>query len=91
MLLSVLAALPGCLYTHITVPLDLNLDVSQLPPRSERQDWKTFSYLVRVDWGSDGIGDTARAHGMETVHYADLEILRVLGFWTQRWVHVYGE
>lgn len=29
--------------------------------------------------------------GIETVHYADLETLSVLGVWNQRWVHVYGE
>ncbi len=29
--------------------------------------------------------------GMVRAHYADLEMLSVMGIWTQRWVHVHGE
>ncbi len=46
---------------------------------------------MRVDWGSDGIGDIAKRHGFARVDYADVETLTVLGVWTQQWARVYGE
>jgi hypothetical protein len=46
---------------------------------------------LQVDWGSTAIGDGMRAAGLTRVHYADLETLSILGLWTQRWIHLYGE
>ena len=39
---------------------------------------------------SKHFGEIAKEHGFETVYYADLETLSVLGVWTQQYVHVYG-
>lgn len=87
----------GAVYTHVTTPLDVNLDRTPFH-RGERDDsWKTLriplgsGFFIQIDWGSDGIADAARARGMEKVYYADLETIQVLGVWRQRWAVVYGE
>jgi len=81
----------GALYSHVTVPLDVNLDRTPVHRDQAQDALRTFNYFIRVDWGSDGIGDIAKRHGFKRVYYADLETLTVLGVWRQRWAHVYGE
>lgn len=94
-LLAVLGITPGCLsgalYHHTTVPLDVNLDETPVHREDAEGSWKTFQYYVRFDWGSDAPGEIAREYGFTRIYYADLETLSVLGLWTQRTVHVYGE
>jgi hypothetical protein len=68
----------------------VDLDRTPVHEESGRESWNTFVYCVRVDWGSDGIGDVAKRTGFERVYYADLETLTVLGVWEQRWARVYG-
>jgi hypothetical protein len=86
---------PGCLggliYTHVTVPLDVNLDETPVYTEKGRDSRNTFQYYVRFDWGSDGLGDVAKEQGLTRIHYADREILSVLGIWRQSFAHVYGE
>jgi hypothetical protein len=93
--LVLLATTPGCLsgfiYTHTIVPLDVNLAETPVHTERARGSWNSFRYYIRVDWGSDGIGDVAKEHGFTRIDYADLETLSVLGIWTQRFAHVYGE
>ncbi len=81
----------GFLFTKTTMPLDINL--SQTPKGSHhgRGNVKHLHYYVDVMWSSNAIGDIARQNGIETVHYADLETLRVLGIFNRYTVHVYGE
>jgi hypothetical protein len=93
--LSTALALPGCLsgaiYSHVTVPLDANFDATPVYRGEASDSWKTFQYYGRIDWGSTGLAEVAREHGMKRLYYADVETLTILRFWTQRWVHVYGE
>jgi len=81
----------GLIYTHITVPLDSNLDRTTLELNSEEGDIKVFRYYVDVQWDSNAIGDIAKQHGIEKVYFADLEELSVLGVWSQYTVHIYGK
>jgi len=98
--------LPGCvsgaIFTHVTVPLDVDLDAT--PAHEDRfthgfdDSWKTLVIpligiggRVQFDWGDMSIATAIEEADLETVHYADLETLSILGLWTQRWVHVYGE
>ena len=94
-----LAALPlllascgaGRIYTHTTVPLDVDFDATPTQPREAKGDVKEFRYrLVDVQWDSNAIGEIALANGIDQVYYADMETLSLLGIWTQRIVHVYG-
>jgi hypothetical protein len=95
LLALVVLVTPGCLtgliYTRVTVPLDVNLDETPVHRESDSDSWNTIQYYVQVHWGSAGIGDVAKRHGFTRIYYADLETLSVLGVWTQRWAHVYGE
>jgi hypothetical protein len=88
--------LGGAIYTHTTVPLDVNLKDTPQKPAHHGGSWKTLeipAYYtnLRFDWGSIGVGDAVEQAGIKTVYYADLETLSVLGVWTQRTIHVYGE
>ncbi|MCR9246288.1 MAG: hypothetical protein NXI31_14750 [bacterium] len=81
----------GCVYQHTIRPLTTNFNKTPATVERGRGDTKqlTVSY-VNLAWDSNGIGDIARANGFEEVWFADLETLRVMGVWTQQWVHVYG-
>jgi hypothetical protein len=83
--------LQGLIYSRVTVPLDVNLDATPVHAERAHDSWNTLQYYVSVDWGSIGLGDVAKEHGFERIYYADLETLSVLGIWTQRTAHVYGE
>ena len=97
LLIGLALALPGCvhglIYTHITEPLDLDLDSTPVFDRhsSGQSDTKELRYWVAIQWDSNAIGDAINASNLTRVEYADLETLSVLGFWTQRTVHVYGQ
>ena len=81
----------GLIYTHTTRPLDLNLDRTRVVQTGHQGDVKHVQYRVSVTWDSNAIGDIARKNGLETVYYADLEILSVLALWSRFTVHIYGE
>lgn len=80
----------GLIYTHTYEPLSTDFHSTPVATDQESGDVKELSYYVRVLWSGNAIGEIAREHGFDTVNYADLETLSVLGIWTQRWAHVYG-
>jgi hypothetical protein len=81
----------GAIFSRTIEPLDLNFN--NTPVHSQRADEgaNTLQYYVRVDWGSFAPGEVAKSYGFSEIHYADLETLSVLGFFTRRTVHVYGQ
>ena len=87
--------LPGCatglIYSHTTVPLDVNFTDTPIVDRTDLDDTRHFRFYVQVDWNKNAIGDIAKRAGFQEVYYADFEELSVLGIWTQRYVHVYGK
>ena len=85
------AGLAGCVYSHTTRPLTTDLHGATIVDATSSGDVKQFDYYLRVVWDSNGIGQIAAENGFEEVYYADLETLRILGIWTQQWVHVYGK
>lgn len=80
----------GLIYSHTRQPLTTDFHRTPASTQTASGDTKQIDYYVRVLWSGNAIGDIARQHGFETVNYADLETLRVLGVWTQQWAHVYG-
>jgi TRL-like protein family len=88
------ACLQGCafglLYTHVVVPLDLDVDDTPVEPETGKSPWKTFSFVVHVDWDSAAIADAAHEAGITHIWYADMEIYSVLIFWQERTAIVYG-
>lgn len=82
----------GFVFSYTVVPLDVNFDRTPVLEKSASDNTKKVQYRgLRIEWGDEAIGEIAREHGLQTVHYADLEVLNVLGIWTQRWVRIYGE
>ncbi|MCP4114610.1 MAG: hypothetical protein GY737_04270 [Desulfobacteraceae bacterium] len=82
----------GILYTHITKPLDTNMSQTPSGVNSAEGDIKHLTiYNISVLWDSNAIGDIAKNSGLETVYYADLEELNVLGVWKQYTIHIYGK
>lgn len=96
LLACVAPALSGCaspfglVYTHTFEPLTANFHRTPVVSDRAAGDVKQIDFYVRVLWDSNAIGEIAKQHGFEEVYYADLETLRVLGIWTQKWAHVYG-
>ena len=95
-ILAVILLFSGCsprgfLFTKATMPLDINF--SQTPRGSDhgKGNVKHLHYYADVMWGSNTIGDIAGQNGIETIHYADVETLKVLGIFNRYTVHVYGE
>lgn len=81
----------GLIYTHTVRPLDVSHHQTRVGENSEEGDIRHIQYYVSVTWSSNAIGDIAAREGLETLYYADLEILNVLGIWRQFTVHVYGK
>ena len=84
----------GPLYTHTIRPLMTNFDrtpVSDHPPARASLKMIRWSVYVDVRWDDNAIGRIARAGGLETIYYVDVEVFRVLFLWTQTFVRVYGE
>ena len=81
----------GILYTHVITPLDTNMSQTPSGVAQGEGEVKELALYVSVLWDSNTIGDIAKEHGIETVYYADIEVLRILGIWSEYTVHVYGK
>ena len=85
----------GILYTHITRPLDTNMSVTLSGTGEAKGSVKHISIPLGIPidflWDSVAVGDIAKENGLTTVHYTDLEQLRVLGIWNRYTLHLYGE
>jgi hypothetical protein len=106
-LLPLVVLLPGCaqallfnngLYRHTIEPLTFNRNATDVRASAklakghitELQYPLSSALSIRI--GKNGIGDVAKAHGMTTVYYADLERRSVVfGLWSTEVVHIYGK
>jgi len=80
----------GLVYSHTIEPLSKDFYRTPVVTDQAAGDVKQIHFYVRVLWNDNAIGEVAKENGIDEVYYADLETLRVLGIWTQQWVHVYG-
>ncbi len=81
------------LYTHTVEPLTFNKEPTEMlsAGKKGRGGIEHIQYEVSVEVGTNGIGDVAKQHGIETVYYADIEKRSfVFGIWQERIIHVYG-
>ncbi len=97
-LIPLVAGIAGCspygyIYHHTTRPLDKNMMKSpSVASKASQNDIKHFSYnIIDIRRGSNGIGDSARTHGLTEIDFVDIETLRILGIWEQKYVHLYGQ
>ncbi len=50
-----------------------------------------ISALISARVGKNGLGDVAKAHGIKTIYYADIERWSAaFGLWSMEVVHIYG-
>ncbi|MFT4537800.1 MAG: hypothetical protein ACI841_000978 [Planctomycetota bacterium] len=81
----------GAIYSHTTEPLDINYIRTPVMNDVSRGDIKKITYSsFEVEFGKNGAGGIAKNAGFDDIYYIDIETLRILGFWTEEWVHVYG-
>ena len=83
----------GLIYTCRIEPFDTDLSETPVVMTAEKGDTKQLRYsVIGARWDSNAIGEIAKANGIETVYFADIEKLSVLlGIWSQRWIIIYGE
>jgi hypothetical protein len=92
---------PGCvsgfIYSNVTLPLSTDMDRT---PRGDKFCTLNSKHLeepitgidLSVEWDSRAIGDAARKAGMQSLYYADMKTISVLGgLWKQQIVRVWGE
>ncbi len=85
-----LVSISGCIYSKITVPLDRNLDRTQMGSKVGRSQFK--SVLLLFAWGDAGTQAAAQDGGLTTVRHADREILAILGLvYFRHTTIVYGD
>jgi len=82
--------LSGCIYSHTVIPLTTDFRSTPTGDESRSGDVKQVTFYVSVTWDENGIGAIAKEHGIEEIYYADIEKIRVLGYWKQQRVRVYG-
>jgi hypothetical protein len=82
----------GLIYSHTREPLMLNANATNVDggKRSKGSVLELQIQTLRVTWSENAIGEIAKATGIDTVYYADLEELRILGIWATHTVHIYG-
>ena len=91
--LALSGCLRGAIYTHTLQPYTTDLgDTPVVAGPGVRSSLKQLRYSwLDVRWNNNAIGRIAKDQGLETAYYADVEVIRVLGIWTQVYVRVYGE
>ena len=81
----------GLFFTYTTEPLTTNFNRTLIVDQKVSGSVKTLQYNnYRIDWGTMAIGEIAQRAGLDEAYYADVTTMTILGIWTQRWVHVYG-
>lgn len=85
-----LCCLTGCIFVDVKVPLDTDLDRTQLGEKVGKSQLQSILWLFA--WGDAGIQAAARDGKMEVMHHADREIFTVLnGLYYRQTTVVYGE
>lgn len=92
-LLTATACANGFVYRRTVQPLTTDFDRTPVVGCAPgRDDLKQLRYrYLDFRWEGNGIGRIASDAGFDTIYYADVETLSILGVWTQRWVLVYGD
>jgi hypothetical protein len=97
MLLFLSGCVSGFIYSNVTLPL--STDMNETPRgkifctvSSKHLEEPVTGIDLSLEWDSRAIGDAARKAGMESLYYADIKTISVLGgLWKQQTVRVWGE
>jgi len=87
----------GLIYTNVkapaTIDTQLNVDRSELTVGTGEAHYLLEFLITRIGfaWGETSISSVARGAGIDTVHYADYEVMSILGIYQKFTLNVYGE
>jgi len=88
--IMVMFLVTGCLYTHVLMPLDRNLDKTVLGQRTGKASM--YSVLGLVAWGDASSAAAAKQGGITTLNHMDREFLNIVfGIYTETTTIVYGD
>lgn len=80
----------GCVVTNVKIPLDTDLDKTQLGSKTGESTSQSVLWLVA--WGDSGTQAAAQAAGITTLLHADQKIFSVLfGLYSKQTTVVYGD
>ena len=80
----------GCVYTRVTVPLDTDLQETDLGDKTGKSEYQSVLWLVA--WGDSGMQAAAEQGGITTLKHADQEVMSVLfGLYYRQRTIVYGK
>lgn len=80
----------GCVFTNVKVPLDIDLDKTQLGAKTGESS--SQSVLGLVAWGDSGTQAAAQDGGISTLLHADQKIFSIFfGLYTRQTTVVYGD
>ena len=81
--------LSGCLYSHVTVPLSINLNETDVG--SKKGEASIYSVLWLFAWGDSGSAAAAKNGGITTMTHMDQKLYVILfGIYTRTTTIVYG-
>ena len=89
-LFLVLLVTPGCVYTNVKVPLDKDLDKTELGEKVGKSELESVAWLVA--WGDAGTEAAAEQGGITTIRHADRQVFSILGgLYYRQTTIVYGD
>jgi len=80
---------PGLIITMTTVPLDTDLDKTEIG--SKRGSATAVSILGLFSFGDAGVDTAARSGGIKVIHYADYRVFNMFMLFNSYTTVVYGE
>ena len=87
---ALLALTPGCVYSSIQIPLDTDLNQTQLGDKVGESSFQSVLWVAA--WGDAGTQAAAQQGGLKTIHHADRKIYSILfGLYYKQTTVVYGE
>lgn len=86
---SALVFTSGCVFTDVKIPLDTNLEETQLGSKTGESTSQGILWLVA--WGDSGTQAAAQDGGITTLLHADQKLFSVLfGLYSKQTTVVYG-
>jgi hypothetical protein len=90
LLVCMVLMLNGCVYTHITMPLSIELNKTDLGHK--QGEASMYSLLWLVAWGDAGAAAAAKNGGVAVLTHMDREFEGILfGIYTRTTTIVYGD
>ena len=86
----------GALFTLQSAPLETNFDATPVGTKSGSSivhfiHDPILTGMPLVTWGDGSLAEAAREGGLQSVHYADYEVLSVLGIYVRLTVKASGD